>query len=260
MSLLVTVTSNARPTCEWCGEQFERSHDRGPAPRFCSNAHRQRAYEARQTSRLKIDGLVGRSVINQVQETQHRITKLMGASAFDRSKILGELGATSAFTKQLTAIQDQARHALSFDAAAILRDASVASTLTAQIADIQKHAAKAFTFNTSKILGELDLDRLEAALEDQNLDELEASLPDVLKLDDPGLVAVVAGAVLVAAFLRCVGATLAQVAAAAAENGVETTRLLLQAVDVAYNASSELRGFVILLSVIASIQALRSRS
>ena len=33
--------------CQWCGAEFERPHRRGPAPKFCSGAHRQRAYERR---------------------------------------------------------------------------------------------------------------------------------------------------------------------------------------------------------------------
>ncbi len=34
-------------TCAWCGEVFTRQSTRGPAPSYCSPAHRQRAYEAR---------------------------------------------------------------------------------------------------------------------------------------------------------------------------------------------------------------------
>lgn len=32
--------------CEWCLSWFERKHKRGPAPRFCSDAHRQEAHRA----------------------------------------------------------------------------------------------------------------------------------------------------------------------------------------------------------------------
>ena len=34
-------------TCGWCGRAFAPSGGRGPAPKYCSRAHRQRAYEAR---------------------------------------------------------------------------------------------------------------------------------------------------------------------------------------------------------------------
>lgn len=38
--------------CDWCGEVFERPHQRGPTPRYCSASHRQRAYEQRRVERL----------------------------------------------------------------------------------------------------------------------------------------------------------------------------------------------------------------
>ena len=41
-----------RLTCEWCGTEFARSSSRGPEPRYCSHAHRQRAHEARQAFRV----------------------------------------------------------------------------------------------------------------------------------------------------------------------------------------------------------------
>ncbi len=33
--------------CEWCGDVFDRPNRKGPAPRFCCQAHRQRAFEDR---------------------------------------------------------------------------------------------------------------------------------------------------------------------------------------------------------------------
>lgn len=36
--------------CEWCGREFGRPHSQGPVPRYCSAAHRQRAYEARKAT------------------------------------------------------------------------------------------------------------------------------------------------------------------------------------------------------------------
>src|SRR5438105_374696 len=44
-------------TCEWCGKQFRRTHSRGPIPKYCSTAHRQRASEARRTVDLAVQAL-----------------------------------------------------------------------------------------------------------------------------------------------------------------------------------------------------------
>ena len=43
---LVTVTGE-QLRCEWCADIFVRPNRRGPAPRYCSRSHRQRAYERR---------------------------------------------------------------------------------------------------------------------------------------------------------------------------------------------------------------------
>ena len=51
--ILVTVTSNEPLRCAWCGEEFERPGMRGPAPKYCCRAHRQRAHEARQKAALE---------------------------------------------------------------------------------------------------------------------------------------------------------------------------------------------------------------
>ena len=37
--------------CEWCGEPFPRPHHRGPAPKYCSAAHRQASFRARHPDR-----------------------------------------------------------------------------------------------------------------------------------------------------------------------------------------------------------------
>jgi hypothetical protein len=42
----------ADPVCEWCGERFARPSLKGPMPRFCSQSHRQRAYEQRRLAAL----------------------------------------------------------------------------------------------------------------------------------------------------------------------------------------------------------------
>lgn len=41
-------------SCEWCGVDFQRKSEKGPAPRFCSAAHRQRSYEARNIQKAQV--------------------------------------------------------------------------------------------------------------------------------------------------------------------------------------------------------------
>ena len=36
--------------CGWCGQEFVREGSRGPDPKYCSDGHKQRAYEARRAS------------------------------------------------------------------------------------------------------------------------------------------------------------------------------------------------------------------
>lgn len=38
--------------CEYCGFEFERPHRKGRPPKFCTPAHKQRAYELRKVERL----------------------------------------------------------------------------------------------------------------------------------------------------------------------------------------------------------------
>jgi hypothetical protein len=44
--ILVTVTGDVL-FCEWCRAEFTRPHEKGPAPKYCCRAHRQRAHEHR---------------------------------------------------------------------------------------------------------------------------------------------------------------------------------------------------------------------
>lgn len=44
--MMISVTSKDL-VCEWCHETFVPSSKRGPVPKYCSPAHRQRAFEAR---------------------------------------------------------------------------------------------------------------------------------------------------------------------------------------------------------------------
>ena len=42
--------------CEWCAAAFERPSRRGPAPKFCGDAHRQAAHRARRRSDSRSPG------------------------------------------------------------------------------------------------------------------------------------------------------------------------------------------------------------
>jgi hypothetical protein len=42
-------------TCEWCDQSFSRPSTMGPPPKYCSSAHRQRAYEVRQLEDIKAE-------------------------------------------------------------------------------------------------------------------------------------------------------------------------------------------------------------
>lgn len=43
----------ARPRCEWCHDPLVRRSNMGPPPRYCSAAHRQRAYEHRRRADVR---------------------------------------------------------------------------------------------------------------------------------------------------------------------------------------------------------------
>lgn len=69
--------SEAGGVCRWCGTPVARSGSRGPAPRYCSPAHRQRAYEARRPEQLanRLDQL-SRRVEDELAALAERITRL----------------------------------------------------------------------------------------------------------------------------------------------------------------------------------------
>ena len=54
---------SGRPTtviCEWCNKPFPVLARKGPVPKFCSGAHRQRAFEQRRLMRaLRAGGVMG---------------------------------------------------------------------------------------------------------------------------------------------------------------------------------------------------------
>lgn len=131
-----------------------------------------------------------------------------------------------------------------------------AATLTKQIADIQKQARDAMSFDVTATLATFDTTRAQQALEHRDLTELEGAMPKNLAPDAAALGALVAVVVL-RILPTQLGASLGQIAATAVENAAETGRLILSATDAAYNTSSELRGLVILLGVLAAIKTLR---
>jgi hypothetical protein len=52
-------------TCEWCGVEFERPNNRGPTPKYCSDAHRQAAHRARHST-PKFDTSVFEAIIPKI--------------------------------------------------------------------------------------------------------------------------------------------------------------------------------------------------
>lgn len=55
LNVTVTDTEEGKPCgrCLWCFTPLERTGKRGPDPLYCSQAHRQRAYEARRLNELR---------------------------------------------------------------------------------------------------------------------------------------------------------------------------------------------------------------
>lgn len=77
---LVTVTSSESLRCEWCGSRFERPHTSGPAPRYCSRAHRQRAYEARRQAKATAQAVSSRELA-RFREAAAAMSSAFGTSA-----------------------------------------------------------------------------------------------------------------------------------------------------------------------------------
>ena len=44
-----------RITCGYCGNEFPKPKQRGPVPKFCSPAHRQRNYEENRVKRVQAE-------------------------------------------------------------------------------------------------------------------------------------------------------------------------------------------------------------
>jgi len=338
--------------CAWCGQRFTRPHTRGPAPKYCSKAHRQRAHEARQaqhdaagvqlaelTSRRALEasrafddvqrfaafdaaailrefgaastlskqvaeihkqalgalnfdaaailrdvgaastlskqvadiqkqalgvmsfdaGAILRDATSAASLTQHVADiqkQAFAAMDFDAAAILRDVGAASTLSKQVADIQKQALGVMSFDAGAILRDATSTASLTQQVAEVQKQALGAFSFDASSILAGFDLTRAERAVADGDLADLEALLPTA-GVDDPSMLPTITAVALVAILLAYLHATLAQLGTLAVESVSESASSILSATETAYQSSPQVRGLVILLGVLASIETLR---
>jgi hypothetical protein len=65
-------------TCGWCGDTFHRPHERGPIPKYCSTAHRQQAYRARQLGRFVEQHLE----IEPSPELESAARRFIGSAAF----------------------------------------------------------------------------------------------------------------------------------------------------------------------------------
>ena len=62
------MDSGKNLTCDWCNEAFERPHERGPSPKFCSDAHRQAAHRAKKTRLATADVLAGINIPNPMAD------------------------------------------------------------------------------------------------------------------------------------------------------------------------------------------------
>jgi hypothetical protein len=49
------MARNSSPRCEYCGSEFDPPQPMRGQPRYCCRAHRQRAYEQRQSDRRVAD-------------------------------------------------------------------------------------------------------------------------------------------------------------------------------------------------------------
>lgn len=49
------MTAGAALRCDWCSAGFGAPHGRGPRPRYCSSACRQRAFAARRAVTARIE-------------------------------------------------------------------------------------------------------------------------------------------------------------------------------------------------------------
>ncbi|HVW80250.1 MAG TPA: hypothetical protein VG899_15515 [Mycobacteriales bacterium] len=79
-------------TCAYCGKQFQAKIRSGPPPKYCSQAHRQRAYQDRRRT----------TEPDQVEKLEARVRLL----EYDNRKLREALDASEAYAQQL---EDQLR-------------------------------------------------------------------------------------------------------------------------------------------------------
>jgi hypothetical protein len=103
---LVTVTSE-QLICEWCSSEFQRPHQRGPAPKYCSRPHRQRAYEERRRVEAQL-----------VSDSRSRRTPNARLNSFASAAFTDVLNRmNSAMKPQLLAITEATRHSVRLEQA-----------------------------------------------------------------------------------------------------------------------------------------------
>jgi hypothetical protein len=83
----VSATRSGR--CAYCGQSFTVARRPGPAPRYCSQAHRQRAYEIRRSSGR-------RSREDTLAEEVTRLRTQVRRLEYDNRRLREELTETSA--------------------------------------------------------------------------------------------------------------------------------------------------------------------
>jgi hypothetical protein len=112
------------------------------------------------------------------------------------------------------------------------------------------------TFDVTDILNTFDADRAEEALEQLDREGLESLVPAEVRAD-PDALSVVGAVAIAAILLHILGGSLARIGAEAVEFGLESAEFILEAADLAYQTYPEIRGLVLLLTVVAAIRALR---
>src|SRR5205814_2019441 len=99
--------------CSWCGQRFERAHGRGPRPKYCCPAHRQRAHQARRrgagteaaADTAGLDVTSSMATVLEGLDVTSSMTKMLqemdAARAASMTTVLEGLDVTSSMTKML---------------------------------------------------------------------------------------------------------------------------------------------------------------
>ena len=152
MSILVTVTSPE--PCEWCGAPFQRPHLRGPAPRFCSHAHRQRAHEARRASEVAVRDEIAEHSLKTANEV---IQALVESSSDLVARMVSSDLASAA------GVLDGISNSAEFDAAAS-GAAALARSAVVDAAKLSASTTAAAAFDATKFAGIGRLASVDAAV------------------------------------------------------------------------------------------------